>query len=306
MKSLSLYLNPKSGYTLSPTSLYRYVECPLKFYFSSIAKLHTPDELDDNIDSLTFGEILHDSMQELYEKLKGIATPHPEIKHRQNRKAVESAVDNAIRKHLRYGENVDIEKSASGDTLLVRDILIKYILGGIMRYDLTREGFAIEDLETDVEYRYPISDGRTVGMSGRADRIDSLSNGMLQVVDYKSSKSSHLIYNGPYALFNGESGDRISNVFQILLYAMMLHRTRKVDVVPSLYYASQMLSDKYSPLITDNSQKREVERYTEVKEVFEAELERILVELFDDKVPFSQVEDENMCKYCDFKKICRR
>ena len=306
MESLNLYLKPKSGYTLSPTSLFKYVECPLKFYFSSIAKLHTPDELDDNIDSLTFGEILHDSMQELYEKLKGIVTPHPEIKQRQNRKAVEAAVDNAIRKHLRYGENVDIEKSASGDTLLVRDILIKYILGGIMRYDLTREGFAIEDLETDVEYRYPISDGRTVGMSGRVDRLDSLSSGMLQVVDYKSSKSSHLVYNGPYALFNGESGDRISNVFQILLYAMMLHRTRKVDVVPSLYYASQMLSEKYSPLITDNSQKQEVERYTEIKEVFEAELERILVELFDDKVPFSQVEDENMCKYCDFKKICRR
>jgi Sec7-like guanine-nucleotide exchange factor len=67
-----------------------------------------------------------------------------------------------------------------------------------------------------------------------------------------------------------------------------------------------MLSEKYSPLITDNSQKQEVERYTEIKEVFEAELERILVELFDDKVPFSQVEDVEMCKYCDFKKICRR
>lgn len=49
-----------------------------------------------------------------------------------------------------------------------------------------------------------------------------------------------------------------------------------------------------------------IERYSDIGEEFESELNAILEELFDYRTPFRQTDDEDMCTYCDFKKICRR
>ena len=128
----------------------------------------------------------------------------------------------------------------------------------------------------------------------------------MQVIDYKSGNKPHLEYNGISSLFSGRPIERISNIFQTLLYSMMLHRTRGVDVKPSLYYASQMLGSDYSPLLVNTITDAEVERYSDVSEEFERELSAVLEELFDPSQPFIQVEDIDACKYCDYKKICRR
>ena len=69
-----------------------------------------------------------------------------------------------------------------------------------------------------------------------------------------------------------------------------------------------MLSKEYSPLITTDPKDKKgcVESYTAIKDEFERELTATLDRLFDPNEPFTQVEDVNACKMCDFKKICRR
>lgn len=313
MSSLLRYLDPKSKASLSPTALYRYVECPLKFYLSSVAHLKTPDELADTIDALTLGNILHGAMEELYKEIRGLDTPTEQIKALRCRAVVEPKVDESIRKQLRYKDSVKSE-DFSGDTLLVRDLITKYIINGVMRYDLTRTGYKVEGLECeDILYQYSISEGRMVNLSGRADRIDVLSNGMIQVIDYKTSKYSHLTFSGAEALFTGDNTAKIPNIFQILYYSMLLYHIHKADVVPSLYFASEMMMDDYSPLIVeeikgeDNKKCRTViESYSMVREPFEAGLTAALEELFNPDIPFRQAEDVDICTYCDFKKICRR
>lgn len=308
MSSLQRFLSSNSSSSLSPTALFKYLECPLKFYLSTIAHLKTPDELEDTIDPLTLGNILHGAMEELYGDICGKENPHAMIEQKRNRDVVEPAVDRAICKELRLKDGAD-SVDFSGDTLLVRDIITKYIINGVMRYDLSRKDFTVESLECeDILLRYPISNNRVVNLSGRADRIDRLSNGSMQVIDYKSSKRAHLTYQGVEALFNGDSSAKVSNAFQILYYAMLLHRIHSVDVVPSLYYASQMLSKEYSPLITTDPKDKKgcVESYAAIKDEFERELTSALDRLFDPNEPFTQVEDVNACKMCDFKKICRR
>ena len=302
---LKRYTTPESGYSLSPTALFRYVECPVKFYMASIAHIKTPDEIEDTIDALTFGNILHETMQELYTDIIGDADPRKRINALNNRAIVEQAVDKTLCRILNGNTEATV-KEFSGDTILVRDIIVRYITSGILRYDLAKSGYTIAGLEDDVECKYPISEGRSVNISGRADRIDRLTDGTLQVIDYKSGNKPHLEYNGISSLFSGRPIERISNIFQTLLYSMMLHRTRGVDVKPSLYYASQMLGSDYSPLLVNTITDAEVERYSDVSEEFERELSAVLEELFDPSQPFTQVEDIDACKYCDYKKICRR
>ncbi len=88
---------------------------------------------------------------------------------------------------------------------------------------------------------------------------------------------------------------------------MMLHKTRNVETVPSLFYASKMLNKEYSPLIREMANDGcTIDKYSLIAEEFERELTTTLTELFDPAVPFTQVEDSNACKYCDFNRICRR
>jgi hypothetical protein len=96
---------------------------------------------------------------------------------------------------------------------------------------------------------------------------------------------------------------------------MILHKTEHKDVVPSLYYVSQMINNKYSkysPLIVNKPPKDSVETagpvecYSSIAEAFEQEFNTILEELFNPDIPFTQVEDKSKCKECDYKKICRQ
>ena len=143
-------------------------------------------------------------------------------------------------------------------------------------------------------------------LSGRADRIDRLADGTMQIIDYKTSRRIHLECHSISALFNGTPADRIANIFQTLLYSMMLHRSEGVETLPSLFFVTKMLSPDYNPRIIERSTKSVIERYSDVAELFETELTNVLEELYDPTIPFYQAEDEAACAYCDFKKICRR
>ena len=181
-----------------------------------------------------------------------------------------------------------------------------------MRHDVSRKDFVVHSLEDkDIMYHYPISGGRIVALSGRADRVDLHPDGSIEVIDYKTSKKRsdpHLLFNGVEMLFKGKNADKISNIFQILFYAMLLYRIRKSDVVPSLYYVTEMLYGEYCsrPYMVVEKQKIFVERYSMVEEEFEKGLTEALEELFNPDVPFCQTDDNDICKLCEFKKICRR
>ena len=295
----------EGGAALSPTALFRYVECPLKFYLYSVAKLREQDEISETIDALMFGNILHESMQDLYGEFVGMANPMSAIKSKCSREAVEQVVDKKISELIHHSTK-SVAERFSGDTILVRDIILKYIMRGILRYDTQQSGFTIRGLEDDIEYKYEISDARHVNLFGRADRIDERADGTLQIIDYKSGSVPHLEFNGVELLFRGEAKDRISNIFQTLLYSMMLHKNHGTESMPTLYYASKMLGDDYSPNIVDVNSGEVVERYSAIAEDFERELSAVLEELFDYDKPFVQCEDVDMCKYCDYKSICRR
>lgn len=301
-KILERYLKPNGEKSLSPTSLFRYIECPFKFYLHSVAMLRPQDEVSDKIDALTFGNILHLTMQNLYKNFKDKKVTKKDITAMQGNDAIKNAVNETITNELHVDED-----SFSGDTILVRDIITKYINEGILRYDAERDGFEVVGLEKDVDYDYPISDGRSVKLHGVADRIDRV-NGKLQVIDYKSGNTPHLEFNGINNLFNGSASDKVSNIFQTLLYSMMLHRKaeNKPETQPMLYFASKMLSKDYSPKIFNKEKKEHIECYSTYAEEFEKNLETTLNELFDYNTSFKQTEDEGNCKYCDYKKICRR
>ena len=51
----------------------------MKFYFASVARIKSVDELSEEIDYPMFGTILHAAMQRLYTPIKGVINPAKQI-----------------------------------------------------------------------------------------------------------------------------------------------------------------------------------------------------------------------------------
>ena len=205
---------------------------------------------------------------------------------------MEKAVVAAINENYLQDVEATVE-DYSGNLLLVKDIVIRYIRGGVLPYDAAHDDFTVEGLEERIGQEFAFeSAGKSlrVVFGGLADRIDRLPDGTLRVVDYKTGEP-HLDFQGVEALFRGEAKQRQSNILQTLLYSMMLFHSRGVDAEPTLYYVRAMHRDDYSSR----------------REPFERLLRETLAEMFDPAIPFRQCEDaEHTCRYCDFREICKR
>ncbi|MCH5335320.1 MAG: PD-(D/E)XK nuclease family protein [Alistipes sp.] len=291
---------------LSPTAFYRYVACPMRFYLASIARVNVDDELSDDIDSRIFGNILHASMQILYERIRGEHSPGDTLRALLKTDAPEQAVEQAIREM--YLKDPDAgREDYTGNLTLVREIILRYIRSSVIPYDAAHDDFSVQGLEQQVEIDFPFeSAGRSlsVRLAGTSDRIDSLDDGSLRVVDYKTG-SMNTSFDSPEELFNGPFSSRHSHIIQTLLYSMMLSRSKGREVTPALYYVRRMHEETFSPLLNDRSGKQEI-RYSDVAERFENAVRDTLAEMFDASIPFRMCEDTDTCRYCDYRAVCNR
>lgn len=298
--------------TLSPTAFSTYVKCPLQFYFNFVERLRPEDELEESVDNMTFGNIFHEAADLFYKQIKGEANPASTLAELRQRGEVEKCVDKAIAKVYFQRPNEPLPE-LGGELLIIRNIVCEYLGKNLINYDIRNDDFAVYATEEDVEVTMPIEvEGRkfNVRLAGRADRIDSLDNGMLRVIDYKTGRPK-LGYGGIDALFHGEpiATKRESNIINTLLYSMMLRKREKGrDVRPELYYVGSMVHDDYSPrfIETIDRKSRTLDAYSECAEEFEREVEATLCEMFDQSKPFSQCDDESACSYCNYNSVCRR
>ena len=307
MRRLERFTDPGSKATLSPTAFFRYVACPLRFYFHSVARLDAGDEISEEVDAPMFGTILHAAVQRLYAPIEGEAHPGGTLRALIRTGEVAAAVEAAIGEHYLKDPKATAA-DYTGNLVLVKDIVVRYLRGGVMPYDAAHDGFRVEGLERRVDYGFDFATAggsRRMKFSGIADRIDRLDDGSLRVVDYKTG-SPHLEFAGIGSLFRGEGRQRLSNIVQTLLYAMMLYRSEGSDATPALYYVRAMNRPDYSPLLDDRELSLRGARYSLYAERFEELVRETLAEMYDPAVPFRQCADADTCRYCDFNVICKR
>lgn len=304
---LEEFLKGESKKMISPTAFSRYVACPMRFYFASVAGLRAQDDISDDVDNPTFGTILHGSMEELYKEILDIPSPKKELQKMLQGDKIERVVDGVINKellHLKSGESAEY----SGNIQLVRGIVVKYIRGGVVPYDIKHCNFTVVGLEKPVKSEFKFDDSRSVLLGGTADRVDRMEDGSLRVIDYKTG-GVHLDYNGLDALFKGRNRSSNANLLQTLLYSMALTKSEGVEAYPELYYVRKMRDKHFSPRLVDSSASGSRVSYSYYRKSFEESLAEQFKRLFNYDEPFTQVsvdEEDSICKYCDYKGICRR
>jgi len=303
-------LKAKAIKGFSPTTLNLYRQCPLKFYYHSIAGLAQPQELEDTIDPQILGQAVHDALRQLYLPFKDHLLRKENITTMLSE--ADLATDQAFLKkykgsELTFGKNL----------LLVRvaKILINKFLKSesVLLDELKEEGkmLTVKFLEQFIEIHVNIQhkgEELNIRLKGFMDRVDKIGDEW-RIIDYKTGR----VEERDLKLDNLEELTRnpdLSMSFQLLSYAYLFDNwfdtTRqkiRAGIMP-LKKGSDGFLEVLLPSVSGEKPGSLIR--AEHLEEFEKLLIKMLEEIFDTEVPFIQTEDRKVCEKCTFINLCGR
>lgn len=174
---------------VSASHLTSYLYNPIDFYLSKILKTSESDEIEEELSVKNYGNLVHYTLQEIYEVLKGKILKENDLK--ESVKAIDQFIEVAIEKLKHQPEFY--EKGMN----FIHKAIAKKVIENILNHDLEliKSGNVLEIL--DIEKRFEnvdfyLDEKDKVSFFGFIDRIDRL-NGTLRIIDYKTAKIKNLI-----------------------------------------------------------------------------------------------------------------
>ncbi|MCA6066172.1 PD-(D/E)XK nuclease family protein [Chryseobacterium sp. RG1] len=174
---------------VSASHLTSYLYNPVDFYLSKILNTSENDEIEEELSVKNYGNLVHYTLQEVYEVLKGKVLKENDLK--VSIKEIDKYINIAIDKLKHQPEFY--EKGMN----FIHKAIAKKVIESILNYDLdlVKNGNKLEIL--DIEKRFENVDfyldaSHKISFFGFIDRIDRL-NGTLRIIDYKTAKIKNLI-----------------------------------------------------------------------------------------------------------------
>ena len=309
-QKLSNYTTEKdSKKFLSPSAINAYIDCSLKFYLRYLARIGERDEVEEEIGPAGFGTVVHETIRELYEEIsdKGKAVIDREslIALKASKRLEDVLTRIFMEHHYKGRRNAEPE----GRNIIILKVMLAY-LKKIIETDLKITPFNLISVELTYRRELEIGSGnnrRVLKIGGLIDRVDQVEN-VLRVIDYKTG-SAKREFSSIDALFNGSLSQRNGAALQTLLYSwLVLDEHQGKQVSPGLYVMNSLYDTDFDPrLVMGTYRNREViESFSKVEEPYLERLKEALGNLFDSGMDFIQTENETICRYCDFSRICSR
>ena len=276
----------------TPSSLNIYQKCPKRFYYRYVAEIIEPeDDADDGkIDAPTFGNIFHDAVQKIYERV--IAAYKSRTIQPQTLKQL-LANDAYIK-----GVVDDIMHPVNGIQLINASVIITYIKQ-LLKIDSRLAPFTILGLENVVmkDINVKTAEGQlTTTIGGRIDRMDCVTcaDGVrrIRVIDYKTGKNNKK--NDGYILQ--------SFIYSLLVDESPMMNPDKLEVSPALLYIQHSAGKDFDPTVV--YEKEKVTDVSKYREEFMNTVEQIIAEIFNPEQPFACTDDKTACTHCPYSNLC--
>lgn len=292
---------------ISPSALNTYLECRLKFYFNSIAKIREAREVEEDLDARVLGDFFHKVMERFYKQLaekkksKLIEASDFDKSEAIFDKLIDQVFSEAY--HLDSGKKVIYE----GQGLIVREVIWKFIRR-IIALDKQRTPFVMEAVElSGLLYNTKIkhSPGFAV-VGGTIDRIDRKGD-EVRIIDYKTGRDKLDFENVPSLFVRDEKSRKAA--FQTLVYALLYKNNKSVStegakIIPGLVNRMNLFDESFKfGLIMGNQPVGDV---SGLLPEFENHLKELLEEIFDPEAVFDQTPFVEKCRYCPYLNICYR
>lgn len=316
MKRLDRYKVDENGKSLtyfSPSALNVFLDCRLKFYLRYVAGIKEKEEVKEEVDAAVFGNIAHYSMEFLYEgftvrKNRSVIEKDDFEDLRKN--WVHPAIEKGVRKFYKLEEDKDTK--LNGQIAIVRDVLHKYIVR-LLEIDENAAPLKILSMEKEHAAAFQVNAAYgdfKVELKGVIDRVDQES-GIIRLIDYKSG-ADRKDFSDIASLFDRSVKKRNKAAMQTLYYGLLyqsMYPENGLPLKPAIFNFKEIFKDEFNPYLQEkgaDKQVVEVNDYRDYQEGYEQSLNALLVDLFDEAVPFDQTDDLDKCKNCPFKEICGR
>jgi len=292
---------------LSPSAINTYLQCNLRFYFRYAVGLPEPDEVKEEIDGMIFGNIFHDTIETLYKPFEGKVLNKSDLEVIQKNKVF---IENEIRKqiahhYLKEKRNSKKPMILEGKTVLIYEN-IKTYLTQLLKVDKNIAPFTMVSLEKKYQTTFEIDlNGAktTIHIGGKIDRVDSV-NGITRVLDYKTGDVKTLKFKEIEELFVRDIKEPKKEILQAMIYTWALSENYdNIEIQPVIYSLRKLFNEKYSPNIEWDKHDFS---FQELKEEFVLNLKELVSEIYSTENLFTQTSHTDKCKYCAYKKICRR
>ena len=297
---------------LSASSLNVYRECQVKFFLSQVAELNTDPDHKEFMDPITIGNIIHDTMMELYlgEKFRKILLKKPMVITKdflenilKNPHQIERLLVKKINKEFYHIENEeDRGRPLPGSSEIIARQM-QFQIEEIIRHDLTLVPFELFGCEIKKYKEITTPGGKTVNFKFAIDRLDRIQEDgarRLRIVDYKTGMRKREARDIEEVL---EGNYKSEQVFQLFTYAWLLDKEDiegKEDVRTEIYFVPDFVDGKDGrPVIG----RKIVKSYDEYSEEFSEGLEAMIDSIFDDDY-FKETKNPTGCLYCEFRRLC--
>lgn len=315
---LQRYVSETSPRYLSASSLNAYINCPLQFYLQNVEQFYEVDELRDYMDDSTYGTIVHETVQWIYEAeqkrlgVEVLAVDEAMLRRLADNSNIGRHLERSIKKnYLKWDE--DDPRPLFGDSELFFKIMTMQV-----RYMFEKEKnllpFSFISAEAGGSMRFRVSDSLTVNLTYRIDRVDEIENGedkYIRLIDYKTGSDTNQA--GDIAeLFDSATENRNKALFQLLLYSNAYAQDHHYGgrIEPMLYRLKKIAIEEITPFTlsasktSGNRSRYPVADYREFNDEFMERLETTVKELLDPSVPFEARPDRHHCRFCQFQDIC--
>jgi ATP-dependent helicase/DNAse subunit B len=323
-------VDPEHAHCLSHSSIAEYIDCPLRFYLHHVEHLTENSDKGDFMDYGTFGDIIHDALQQLYyppmpggAERKGSYTVTKQMIADFKKGSMRKEVLRHIRIH--YLHNVEDKTPLQGEALILQETLETFVERAL-DYDLKmldeRGVDSLEVLECEVSHPVQLDfshDGveAKFNFTYKPDRVDRVA-GQLRMVDYKTGgdKTEFKTIDNLFVPF-GNDKKRCKAIAQLMLYCNAWHLEHHEDrVIEPVIYKLRKIEEtgvfcQENVVGTEKRPKYEkrqliFEPDSDFNLEFKQRMGDIIAQLLDRSGQFTQATDTHACQYCRFADFCRR
>ncbi|MCK9220645.1 MAG: PD-(D/E)XK nuclease family protein [Bacteroidales bacterium] len=288
-------LKEKAAAGFAPTVLNAFRKCSLQFYFSAVAGLREPEEMEETINPKALGNAVHQALYELFLPYKNTPLTAGHIKKMADLAGVtvkKAFADKFSGSSLHFGKNLLLVKVAE-------NMVINYLHTQIIRFDEAQNRVNVALLEQPLwkVLSVPFKDSELeVRIKGFIDRMDRVGN-EVHVIDYKTGSvlKKELTVELWEDLLHAPHLDK---TFQLLTYGWLLYNPAEKTIIHTGIVSLKKPGAGFLSVKVPEGK----DTYAE----FATILRDLLSEIFNPDLPFSQTEDLTICSNCPYLNICQR
>lgn len=315
------------NYRFSASSLQTYISCPLRFYFKHLMKIQESVKLTDQLEAYELGTVIHALYKSAFDDI--IQEPNPD----RYASILQQHIDHCDENLIKEIRELDGRKFLSDNDLnqgqwlinrrVIHETVCHYL--EMAKQELVASSWKISDNEKKIEITdYPVvpidgSQPFTIRMTGSIDRVQK-DGDRVMILDYKTGKvepgslriklkkelqnDSQALQMEMEKIFTDSKYDKL---FQLVVYSLLYdHLTHHAPTAIEVGIISTQLINKNDPNYILKGGICDEDNLLIFKQLLSEGLNRLFCGIYDATIPFTQTENEERCKNCEFLHLCGR